>query len=113
MKKPTIVNHPPDVAPPPGNLPVIAPIYQSVKFEFETVDETLRMLRGEKPGYFYMRASNPTTRQLELTLAQLQGRDDCLATASGVNAIAQTLIALTDRKSTRLNSSHSQISYAV
>ena len=53
------------------------------------------MLRGEKPGYFYMRASNPTTRQLELTLARLQGRDDCLATASGVNAIAQTLMALT------------------
>ena len=95
MKKPTLVNHPPDVAPPPGNQPVIAPIYQSVKYEFETVDDTLRMLRGEAPGYFYMRASNPTTRQLELTLAQLQGRDDCLATASGVNAIAQTLIALT------------------
>src|SRR6185436_13601016 len=35
------------------------------------------------------------TRQLELTLAALQGREDCLATASGVNAIAQTLIALT------------------
>jgi cystathionine beta-lyase/cystathionine gamma-synthase len=45
------------------------------------------MLRGETPGYFYMRASNPTTRQLELTLAALQDRDDCLATASGVNAI--------------------------
>jgi cystathionine beta-lyase/cystathionine gamma-synthase len=95
MKKPTLVNHPPDVSPPPGNLPVIAPIYQSVKFEFETVDDTLRMLRGDAPGYFYMRASNPTTRQLEQTLAQLQGRDDCLATASGVNAIAQALIALT------------------
>jgi cystathionine beta-lyase/cystathionine gamma-synthase len=95
MKHPTLVNHPPDVAPPPGNNPVIAPIYQSVKFEFETVEDTLRMLRGDAPGYFYMRASNPTTRQLELTLAALQGRDDCLATASGVNAIAQTLIALT------------------
>jgi cystathionine beta-lyase/cystathionine gamma-synthase len=95
MKKPTLVNHPPDVSPPPGNLPVIAPIYQSVKFEFETIEDTLRMLRGEAPGYFYMRASNPTTRQLELTVAQLQGRDDCLATASGVNAIAQTLLALT------------------
>ena len=95
MKPPTLVNHPPDVSPPPGNQPVIAPIYQSVKYEFETIDETLRMLRGEKPGYFYMRASNPTTRQLELTLARMQGRDDCLATASGVNAIAQTLIALT------------------
>jgi cystathionine beta-lyase/cystathionine gamma-synthase len=95
MKKPTLVNHPPETAPPQGNQPVIAPIYQSVKYEFETVAETLRMLRGETPGYFYMRASNPTTRQLELTLAQLQGRDDCLASASGVNAIAQTLIALT------------------
>jgi cystathionine beta-lyase/cystathionine gamma-synthase len=95
MKPPTLVNHPPDVSPPPGNQPVIAPIYQSVKYEFETIDETLRMLRGEKPGYFYMRASNPTTRQLELTLARLQGRDDCLATASGVNSIAQTLLALT------------------
>ena len=95
MKKTTLVNHPPDVSPPPGNQPVIAPIYQSVKFEFETIDDTLRMLRGDAPGYFYMRASNPTTRQLELTLAQLQGRDDCLATASGVNAIAQTLIGLT------------------
>jgi cystathionine beta-lyase/cystathionine gamma-synthase len=95
MKPPTLVNHPPDVAPPPGNLPVIAPIYQSVKYEFESIDDTLRMLRGETPGYFYMRASNPTTRQLELTLAQLQGRDDCLATASGVNSIAQTLLSLT------------------
>jgi cystathionine beta-lyase/cystathionine gamma-synthase len=95
MKKPTLVNHPPDVSPPPGNAPVVAPIYQSVKYEFGTVDETLRMLRGDAPGYFYMRASNPTTRQLELTLAQLQGRDDCLATASGVNAIAQTLLSLT------------------
>jgi cystathionine beta-lyase/cystathionine gamma-synthase len=95
MKKPTLVNHPPDVSPPPGNAPVVAPIYQSVKYEFGTVDDTLRMLRGDAPGYFYMRASNPTTRQLELTLAQLQGRDDCLATASGVNAIAQTLLSLT------------------
>jgi cystathionine beta-lyase/cystathionine gamma-synthase len=95
MKKPTLVNHPPETAPPPGNQPVIAPIYQSVKFEFESIEDTLRMLRGDAPGYFYMRASNPTTRQLELTLAQLQSRDDCLATASGVNAIAQTLIALT------------------
>jgi cystathionine beta-lyase/cystathionine gamma-synthase len=95
MKKPTLLNHPPDVSPPPGNRPITAPIYQSVKYEFETVDDTLRMLRGETPGYFYMRASNPTTRQLELTLAQLQGREDCLVTASGVNAIAQSLLALT------------------
>jgi cystathionine beta-lyase/cystathionine gamma-synthase len=95
MKKPTRVNHPPDVEVPPGNRPLVAPIYQSVKFEFETLAETERYFRGERPGFFYARASNPTTRQLELLLAELQGRDDCLVTATGVGAIAQTLLALT------------------
>ncbi|MGQ0833371.1 MAG: trans-sulfuration enzyme family protein [Gammaproteobacteria bacterium] len=97
MKKETRVNHPPAVEVPPDNRPIVAPIYQSVKFEFESVEETLRSFRGERAGFFYARASNPTTRQLELLLAELQGRDDCLVTASGVNAIAQTLIALTKR----------------
>ncbi len=95
MKKPTRVNHPPTVELPPGNHPVVAPIYQSVKFEFDTVAETEAYLRGERSGFYYSRASNPTTRQLELLLAELQGRDDCLVTASGVGAISQTLLALT------------------
>lgn len=95
MKKRTLINHPPDTSPPAGNRAVIAPIYQSVKYEFDTVAQTMAAFRGDQPGYFYMRSSNPTTRQLELTLAQLQGRDDCLVSASGVNAVAQTLLALT------------------
>src|ERR1700761_458259 len=95
MKKPTRVNHPPTVGMPAGNRPLVEPIYQSVKFEFDTAAETERFLRGEREGFFYTRSSNPTTRQLELLLAELQGRDDCLATASGVGAIAQTLLALT------------------
>src|SRR5579863_4968119 len=95
MKKPTRVNHPPTVELPPGNHPVVAPIYQTVKFEFDTVAETEAYLRGERSGFYYSRASNPTTRQLELLLAELQGRDDCLVTASGVGAISQTLLALT------------------
>jgi cystathionine beta-lyase/cystathionine gamma-synthase len=95
MKKPTLVNHPPTVELPPGNHPLVDPIYQSVKFGFETLEETERFLRGERPGFFYTRAGNPTTRQLELLLAALQGRDDCLVTASGVGAISQALLALT------------------
>jgi cystathionine beta-lyase/cystathionine gamma-synthase len=95
MKKPTLVNHPPVVELPPGNRPLVAPIYQSVKFEFENLAETERYLRGERPGFFYTRTANPTNRQLELLLAELQGRDDCLVTASGVGAIAETLLALT------------------
>jgi cystathionine beta-lyase/cystathionine gamma-synthase len=95
MKKPTRVNHPPRIDLAPDNHPVVAPIYQSVKFEFDDLDETTRYLRGERTGFFYTRASNPTTRQLEMTLAELQGRDDCLVTGTGVGAIAQTLLALT------------------
>jgi cystathionine beta-lyase/cystathionine gamma-synthase len=95
MKKSTRVNHPPPVELAADNRPVVAPIYQSVKFEFDTLEETERYLRGERPGFFYTRASNPTTRQLELLLAELQGREECLATASGVGAVAQALLALT------------------
>jgi len=80
---------------PADNRPVVAPIHQTVKFEFENIDETLRMLRGERPGFFYQRNSNPTLRQLELTLAQLQGREDCVVCASGVGAIANALLSLT------------------
>jgi cystathionine beta-lyase/cystathionine gamma-synthase len=95
MKRSTSVNHPPEVALPPGNRPLVMPIYQSVKFDFENLDDTLEFLRGERPGFFYSRGSNPTTRQLELQLADMQGRDDCLVTGSGVGAISQSLLALT------------------
>ncbi len=95
MKNTTRVNHPPAVEVPADNRPVVAPIYQTVKFEFETVDEAMRSQRGERPGFSYLRTSNPTTRQLELTLAQLQGREDCVVCSSGVGAIAQTLLSLT------------------
>lgn len=89
------VNHPPRVELPPGNRPLTPPIYQSVKFEFESIDATVRTLAGQRPGFFYSRTGNPTVRQLELLLAELQGRDDAIACASGVNAIAQALFALT------------------
>ena len=95
MKKSTRVNHPPPVDLAADNRPVVAPIYQTVKFEFDTLAETERYLRGERPGFFYTRASNPTTRQLELLLAEMQGREECLVTATGVGAVAQTLLALT------------------
>jgi cystathionine beta-lyase/cystathionine gamma-synthase len=94
MKKTTRVNHPPAVNVPAGNRPVVAPIYQSVKFTFADTAETAGFLRGEREGFFYSRSSNPTLRQLELLLAELQGRDDCLLTGSGVATIAATLLSL-------------------
>lgn len=95
MDKFTRLNHPPEAPPPAGNRAVVTPIYQSVKFEFDTVEETVRNWRGESPGYNYLRSSNPNSRQLELTLAGLQGRDDALVCASGVGVLANTLLSLT------------------
>jgi cystathionine beta-lyase/cystathionine gamma-synthase len=94
MKNDTRVNHPPAVELPSDNRPLVAPIYQSVKFSFDDTDETLRYLRGDREGFFYSRTSNPTLRQLQLLLAQLQGREECLLTGSGVATIAASLLSL-------------------
>ena len=94
MKNDTRVIHPPAVDVPADNRALVAPIYQSVKFSFDDAGETLRYLRGEREGFFYSRSSNPTLKQLQLLLAQLQGRDDCLLTGSGVATIAASLLSL-------------------
>lgn len=94
MNKRTRVTHLPEVPVAPDNRPLVAPIYQSVKFSFDDVGETHRYWAGQRDGYYYSRVSNPTLRQLELALADLQGRDACLLTGSGVAAIAMPLIGL-------------------
>jgi cystathionine beta-lyase/cystathionine gamma-synthase len=94
MKDESKVNHPPEVELPPDNRPLVAPIYQSVKFSFDDTAETLRYLRGERPGFYYSRSANPTLAQLELTLAQLQQREACLLVGSGVASISSALLAL-------------------
>jgi cystathionine beta-lyase/cystathionine gamma-synthase len=94
MKGRTRVNHPPDAAVAADNRPLVAPIHQSVKFAFESLEEALRFNRGEREGYFYTRRSNPTTRQLEKLLAELQQRDDCIAVGSGAGAVATSLLSL-------------------
>jgi cystathionine beta-lyase/cystathionine gamma-synthase len=94
MKKRTRVTHLPDVPLAPDNRPLVAPIYQSVKFTFDDVGETRRYFARQREGFYYSRVSNPTLRQLELVLAELQGRDACLLTGSGVASISMTLLSL-------------------
>src|SRR5690349_12072416 len=94
MKISTRLNHPPSVAVPTDNRPLVAPIYQSVKFTFDSVEETERQSLGHREGFQYSRVSNPSLEQLGQTLAELQGRDECLLTASGVAAVNLALLAL-------------------
>jgi cystathionine beta-lyase/cystathionine gamma-synthase len=94
MKPRTRVTHLPEVTLPADNRPLVGPIHQSVKFSFDDVAETRRHSAGQREGFQYSRVSNPTLRQLELALCDLQGRDSCLLTASGVAAVALALLGL-------------------
>jgi len=94
VKNRTRVTHLPDVDVASDNRPLVSPIYQSVKFTFDDVAETGRYFEGRRAGFYYSRVSNPTLRQLENALAELQGRDGCLLTASGMAAISASLLAL-------------------
>ncbi len=94
MKPRTRVNHPPSTPLPPGNRPLVAPIYQSVKFELEDLAQTELAWSGPGHGFHYSRVGNPTVADLEALLAELQGREACVAVGSGLAAVAVTLIAL-------------------
>ena len=94
MKPRTRVNHPPHTPLAPGNRPLVAPIYQSVKFELDSLADTERAWGGPGQGYHYSRVANPTVDALEALLAELQGREACLAVGSGLAAVAVTLLGL-------------------
>ena len=97
LSEKTRLVHTKKVSLPEGNEPLVSPIHQSVKYIPDTMSQFRRILSGRGHGYLYSRISNPTVRELELSHAELQGREDAIATAR-------------DRKSTRLNSSHEWIS---
>jgi methionine-gamma-lyase len=61
MKGRTRVNHPPDAPVPADNRPLVAPIHQTVKFAFESLDETMRAYRGEREGYCSPNCKDATT----------------------------------------------------
>lgn len=81
-------------APDPSTGAHGVPLYQNVTFGFQTADEIEAMVNGDRPHFYYSPRGNPTVRCLELKLADLEGSEDAVATASGMSAIAATLIHL-------------------
>ena len=83
----TRLNHPKKPVMVTGNSPTLTPIYQTAKF----------VLSSEFPywdQYIYTRISNPTLRQLESTLADIQKKEDCIVYGSGIAAITGVMLAL-------------------
>jgi cystathionine beta-lyase/cystathionine gamma-synthase len=74
--------------------PVAVPIYQTSTFEVGSAEELEELLEFRRPGHSYTRYSNPTHAALEGALAELEGGEAALATASGMAAVHGTMLSL-------------------
>ncbi len=73
--------------------PVNVPIYASSTFEVASAEELAELLEFARPGHSYTRYSNPTHAALEDALAELEGAERCIVTASGMAAAHAVVIA--------------------
>jgi cystathionine beta-lyase/cystathionine gamma-synthase len=81
-------------APQAPQPPVNVPIYQTSTFEVADAAELAELLEFERPGHSYSRYSNPTHSALEEAVAELEGAEAGLATASGMAAIHGVVLSL-------------------
>lgn len=70
------------------------PVYLSSTYTFPTVEDGAARFAGEQAGYVYSRVGNPTTHLLEQRIADLEGGEAALVTASGMGATTSLLWTL-------------------
>lgn len=70
------------------------PVYLSSTYTFPTVEDGAARFAGEQAGYVYSRVGNPTTVLLEQRLADLEGGEAALVTASGMGATTSLMWTL-------------------
>src|SRR6056297_3098179 len=69
-------------------------MWASSTWESESLDDAHRRATAMRHDGFYSRYSNPTVRSFEQAMAELEGAEASLAFASGMGAIASTVLAL-------------------
>lgn len=69
------------------------PLFQTSTFVFDSAEQGAARFAGEAEGFIYTRLGNPTTRELELKVAALEGMADGAATATGMGAVAAATLA--------------------
>jgi len=74
--------------------PLTPPIAQTSTFAFASTAELRRYLDGDPALYLYTRYANPTLRELEDTLAALEGAEAALALSSGMAAMSTAVLSL-------------------
>ena len=76
--------------------PLTAPIYQNSVFEVDSLEQVDDIYEGRQDGFIYSRDANPNVAILEQVVAELEDADDSIAFASGLGAIAVTLLSLVE-----------------
>jgi len=80
----------PDAPQPPVNVP----IYASATFEVADAAELAELLEFSRPGHSYSRYSNPTHSALEAAVAELEGAEAAVSTASGMAAVHGAMLSV-------------------
>lgn len=70
------------------------PIYQTSTFIFDDARQGGRRFAGEEDGYIYSRLGNPTNSQVEDKIANLEGGEAAVSSASGMGAITSVIWSL-------------------
>ena len=63
-------------------------------FVYKDAAEAARRFANEEPGNIYSRFTNPTVKMFQDRLAALEGAEACIATATGMAAVATTVFGL-------------------
>lgn len=92
MKPETLALHGGFAGAPSGATAV--PICQNTAYAYKTARALADAFDGRAPGYIYTRIANPTTSALEARLTGLEDGIGCIATASGMAAIASVVMGL-------------------
>jgi cystathionine beta-lyase/cystathionine gamma-synthase len=79
--------------PRPDFKPVSTPIYNSVGYLYEDLEDLDAVFGNERPGYVYARYGSPTNASLEEVLADLEGGEAALSFGSGMAAVYAALMA--------------------
>lgn len=68
-------------------------IFPTSGYAYPSAEEAAARMAGDAEGYVYSRYGNPTNQMLADRLSLLEGAETCRVTASGMAAIAATMIA--------------------
>jgi cystathionine gamma-synthase/methionine-gamma-lyase len=79
-------------APRPDFNPVTTPLYPSVAYTYDRMEDLDGVFAGTRQGYVYQRYGNPTVEAFERAVAALEGTAEAVAYASGMAAIHAVLL---------------------